>query len=114
MDIYKVTEDSSSSSSSSVPDDFGLENGTSISNKDTVLSEIDRVLGVSKAPDVEYFYVKPYCWFRIPFTSWGISYNSYGHAAVRYHPPLIDESYKDLSSIFHKSSDTLFQMASKW
>jgi len=67
-----------------VPGDFGSEGGTEISNKDSVFADIDRVLGRGKPPALEYILVSPAATFRIPFTDYGLYYNSYGHAALRY------------------------------
>lgn len=75
----------------SVPQDFGLVDkekpGTPISNKDTILSEIDQSLGYKKPPDLEYILVRPYSRLRIPFTGYGINYLTFGHSAVRYTLP---------------------------
>lgn len=63
--------------------DFGKTNGTPISNKNTILQEIDRTLGYNKNPDIEYLLSRPYTFIPLPF-GYGINYNSYGHSAVRY------------------------------
>lgn len=70
-----------------LPKDFGDENGSEISNKDTIFSEIDKALGVSKPPALEYILVMPFSSFFVPFLGFGINMNAYGHAAVRYTLP---------------------------
>jgi hypothetical protein len=67
--------------------DFGSECGTEVANKDTILSELDAACGVDGPPAVEFFFVQPWASFRVPFTNFGIAYNSYGHAALRYTMP---------------------------
>lgn len=66
----------------SVPKDFGQVDGTPISNKCTILSEIDDVLE-KKSPSVEYILCKPFAYIKLPF-GFGFNFNSYGHSAVRY------------------------------
>ena len=85
---------------------FGSDGGPGIANKDTILAEVclsfllppldllsasdpslpptqvDAALGVHKPPDLEYLLVRPAASFSI--FGYGLSYNSYGHAAVRY------------------------------
>lgn len=46
------------------------------------VQEVDKALGRSKPPAVEYILVMPFANLRLPF-GLGISYNAYGHAAVR-------------------------------
>lgn len=72
-------------SDSSVPSDFGRLGGTPISNKDSLLDEVDKALETRK-PKIEYLLVRPTPVISLPF-GYSLSYNSYGHAAVRYcHP----------------------------
>lgn len=66
-----------------IPQNFGKLYGTPISNKNTILSEIDTALGYSTSPSVEYFLSRPYTVISLPF-GYGINYNSYGHSSVRY------------------------------
>jgi len=70
-----------------IPVDFGAPNGTEISNKATLLTEIDRALGVHKPPDLEYLFVLPYTRWRLQHTWLGFAGNYYGHAAVKYTHP---------------------------
>jgi len=72
---------------SSVPADFGTAFGTEISNKGSVLADIDRVIGVNKPPDIEYLFVLPYVRWRLYWLKWGFAGNYYGHAAVKYIDP---------------------------
>jgi hypothetical protein len=67
------------------PRDFGAPDGSEISNKDSILQEIDEALGVSKPPDIEYIFVEPYSDFSL--AGIGIGRNPYGHAALRYTLP---------------------------
>lgn len=39
---------------------LGAPGGPEIDNKNTILSEIDKLLGVSKPPAVEFIFVEPY------------------------------------------------------
>jgi hypothetical protein len=73
------------SSSNTVAADFGRIGGTPISNKTTVLNELDAALN-KKKPKIEYLFFKPTPHITLPF-GYSISYNSYGHAAVRYQLP---------------------------
>lgn len=82
--------------SPAIPPDFGEPNGTPITNKSTVLREIDAALGCSKPPAVEYLLVRPFSIIRIPFTNVGICWNSFGHSAVRYTLPSGEEVVSDL------------------
>lgn len=66
-----------------IPKNFGELNGTEISNKNTILDELNNKLGYDKNPDVEYFLSRPYTVLPLPF-GYGINYNSYGHSSVRY------------------------------
>jgi hypothetical protein len=54
-----------------------------ITNKSTILEDIDKAVN-KKKPSIEYIVVLPYSHFRIPFTNWGVNYNTYGHSALRY------------------------------
>lgn len=62
---------------------FGKLNGTPISNKDTILSEINEKLATDKNPDVEYLLSRPYSVIPLLF-GYGINYNFFGHSSVRY------------------------------
>lgn len=78
-----------------IPDDFGEPGGTPISNKDTILEEIDTSLN-RKQPSVEYLVCLPWTQFKIPVLGIGISYNYYGHSAIRYKLPKEDGTYEDV------------------
>lgn len=100
--------------SNDVPDDFGQVNGTSISNKLTILNEIDNILETN-TPSIEYILCKPYAYFKLPF-GYGFNFNSYGHSAVRYTDPdgndivmNIEGKVKGKPMIqFYKSSDYFY------
>jgi hypothetical protein len=61
---------------------FGELYGTSISNKDTILEEIDKELG--RKPSLEYLITYPIGYFNLPFGLGTFTYNSYGHSSLRY------------------------------
>ncbi|KAL9649717.1 hypothetical protein ABK040_009532 [Willaertia magna] len=61
-----------------------------IDNKETILNDIDNVLGKHKPPAFEYLYIEPAA-FRNPFFE-PSSHNPYGHAAIRYTNPENGES----------------------
>lgn len=72
------------SSRRSDPQYFGAAGGMRIVNFDTIMSEIDAALGVSKPPAVEYLFVAPYGSVNL----FGLRFGSpYGHAALRYTLP---------------------------
>lgn len=73
------------SKSTFVPEDFGDVDGTTISNKDTILDEINGSLGKTENPSIEYILVKPFS--MVNLFGFGFSYNAYGHSAVRYTTP---------------------------
>lgn len=68
----------------SVPEDFGQVDGTPISNKDTILSEVDTIL---ERPPASVEYVLCTAVSNIEIFGYGLSFNSYGHSAVRYTDP---------------------------
>jgi hypothetical protein len=82
--------------------DFGAAGGSEISNKASVLAEIDRALGVNKPPAVEYIFVEPYADFGLPFSTYGFSRNPYGHAAVRYTLPNGEQKLMNIVGQPHK------------
>jgi hypothetical protein len=59
---------------------LGSPNGLEISNKATILSDVDLALGVEKPPSVEIIHVENFCWSFVPVMHW----NVFGHIAVRY------------------------------
>ncbi|MFA5138882.1 MAG: hypothetical protein WC728_06565 [Elusimicrobiota bacterium] len=65
--------------------DFGAKNGEEISNKQTVLAEIDKALGAGP-PSLEYIFVRPLPHWKV-FGDAGSGRNPYGHAVVRYTLP---------------------------
>lgn len=73
---------------SEIPDDFGLfPGGTPISNKTEILKEVDQSFGYNRPPDLEYILVRPFSRINLPLIGYGISYNTFGHSAVRYTHP---------------------------
>ncbi|KAL6075885.1 Transmembrane protein [Balamuthia mandrillaris] len=89
---YGSSSSSEGGGGGGVPEDFGLRNGTEVSNKTTVLREVDAVLGRDKPPAVEFIFVEPYSDFAFPIIGgYGLSRNPYGHAAVRYTLPWGEE-----------------------
>eukprot|EP01104_Vermistella_antarctica_P011585 TRINITY_DN3250_c0_g1_i1.p1 TRINITY_DN3250_c0_g1~~TRINITY_DN3250_c0_g1_i1.p1 ORF type:complete len:435 (-),score=87.15 TRINITY_DN3250_c0_g1_i1:96-1295(-) len=84
------------SNPSFVPSNFGSERGPEVSNRNDVLREVDRALGRTSPPAVEYLFVRPFSSFRIPFTNIGIGYNFYGHSAVRYRLPNGEEKIMNI------------------
>lgn len=51
------------------------------------MGDTDAALGFDRPPCVEYVLVRPFAQLKLPFTNIGISYNTFGHAAVRYREP---------------------------
>ncbi|KJE91653.1 hypothetical protein CAOG_02761 [Capsaspora owczarzaki ATCC 30864] len=84
--IGKLQSSTARSAVATVPGDFGAEGGAEVSNKATLLSDVDGALGRSKPPALEYILVMPFSAVRLGF-GYGLSYNSFGHAAVRYTLP---------------------------
>ncbi|KAL6069790.1 hypothetical protein QOT17_007361 [Balamuthia mandrillaris] len=71
-------------------DTFGKANGEEISNKATVLAELDKLLNPEgKPPALELIFAEPYAAMNLGF---GFSTNPYGHLAVRYTIPKTGES----------------------
>lgn len=61
-----------------IPPDFGAERGTEISNKATILKELDSKLNVKKPPAVEYIFVEPHSSVKL-LGSFGFNfYNPFG------------------------------------
>lgn len=70
---------------------FGAPFGEEVTNKHTILGDLDKFLGSREPPAVEYVFVEPYLNFarktgRV-FGRWQITLNPYGHAVVRYTLP---------------------------
>ena len=79
-----------------VPKDFGFvapapNNGPPIENAASILADTDAALGQRASPKLEYILVRPFSQIRVPFTTIGISYNTFGHAALRYRVPSTGE-----------------------
>ena len=69
-----------------VPPGFGGKNSPEISNKATILSEIDRTLGRNLPPTLECIWVQPLSMIKVSGDS-GSGTNPYGHVAIRYTLP---------------------------
>ena len=65
---------------------FGELNGQCISNKNTIMSEINACLGTSCNPSIEYIITLPFSLLALPYVG-GINYNTFGHSAIRYTTP---------------------------
>lgn len=70
-----------------VADNFGELNGESITNKNTIMNEIDIALGKNSSPCVEYIITYAYGIIRLPFNLGSINYNPFGHSVLRYRTP---------------------------
>jgi hypothetical protein len=70
-------------------DKFGEPDGNPISNKETILEEINLALGKNhdQNPSIEYLITKPYGLFRLPFGLGSFCFNWFGHSALRYTTP---------------------------
>ena len=81
-----------------IPNDFGLVNGTSISNIDTILKDVNKSLGKHQDdnPNIEYIITRPYGLISLPFNIGSINYNTYGHSALRYTIPIGPEKGRDV------------------
>jgi len=68
---------------------FGLMNGQPISNKDTILQEINEKLGknLDSHPSVSYILTRPFGLLTLPFGLGSINYNTFGHSALPYRSP---------------------------
>lgn len=67
---------------------LGAPGGPEIDNKNTILGEIDELLGMTKPPAIEFIFVEPYASWNLFFIpNVGLSRNPYGHAAIRYTLP---------------------------
>lgn len=68
---------------------FGAPDGLPISNKDTILKEINVALGKQENdnPSVEYLITKPFGLIKLPFGFGSFNYNWFGHSALRYTTP---------------------------
>lgn len=63
-------------------DDFGKLNGSTITNKSTILDDIDKALGCTKPPDIEFLFVETFP--KITIFGFDIPSLPFGHAVVRY------------------------------
>ncbi|HVC09966.1 MAG TPA: hypothetical protein VNH15_08530 [Elusimicrobiota bacterium] len=64
------------------PPGFGAPDGIEIANKDRILDEINRALGVTRPPDFEAIWVRPFPMAKI--FNHGLGTNPFGHIALRY------------------------------
>eukprot|EP00811_Abedinium_folium_P033659 NODE_6606_length_1656_cov_3.844997.p1 GENE.NODE_6606_length_1656_cov_3.844997~~NODE_6606_length_1656_cov_3.844997.p1 ORF type:complete len:400 (+),score=72.21 NODE_6606_length_1656_cov_3.844997:88-1287(+) len=65
-----------------VPDDFGALGGARVANADTVLSEVDHVLGVSRPPALQVIFAEHH--LQAGFSS---NFGRFGHIAMSYRRP---------------------------
>ena len=56
-----------------------------ITNKETILQEINASQGKSANPCIEYIITRPFGYLKLPFELG--NYNTFGHSAVRYTQP---------------------------
>jgi hypothetical protein len=70
---------------------FGEPYGRPIDNKDSILQEINFVLGKGKEdnPCIEYIITQPFGLITLPFGLGSINYNWFGHSALRFLPVFI-------------------------
>jgi hypothetical protein len=62
-----------------IPSDFGAHHGTTISNKSSVLSDVDKCLGRKKPPAIEYIFVAPFSRWTSKWFPWvSFAGNYYG------------------------------------
>ncbi|KAL0486673.1 hypothetical protein AKO1_001655 [Acrasis kona] len=61
-----------------------------VTNKGTILKEINSILNVKRSPAIEYLYVEPAITFSLSNAKHSSS-NPYGHAAIRYRIPNTNE-----------------------
>lgn len=84
-----------------------------ILNKSSIFEEIDKALGKTKSPAVEYLIAKPYSYFNM--FGYGLNFNWYGHSAVIYTMPdgqrkvfnIVSGKDRELVK-FHTPEDYLF------
>jgi hypothetical protein len=58
-----------------------------ITNKDTILSDIDKAFGKTKPPAIEFLIARPHSAFNLFGLGYGINFNWYGHSCVVYTMP---------------------------
>lgn len=81
---------------------FGGRGGPAISNRDSILANLDAALGQKGPPAVEYLFVCPYASTKIL----GIGFGSpFGHAVVRYTLP--DGTQKVMNIVKNRNQDRL-------
>jgi len=68
---------------------FGSLNGEPITNKDTIMFDINQQLGKTRDsnPSVSYILTRPFGLITLPFGLGSINYNTFGHSALRYRTP---------------------------
>lgn len=89
--------------------------GKCIENKDTILQDLDNTIN-SKPPDIEYILVQPFATWKIPFTNYGICFNTFGHSSIRYTMPDGEQKVMNIHGKmdgknmvhFHKPEDFFF------
>jgi hypothetical protein len=81
-DVLRHLQKPPSPAGPGVPSDFGASGGTPISNKATVMSQIDQAVGTGKPPAFELIYCD-----MGPNTDFGFTLNPAGHMAARYTMP---------------------------
>lgn len=88
-----------------VPNDFGVPDGSEISNKSTILKEISDAIKKPEKPTVEYIVTMPYSSRRLlwPLHQYGFSYSVFGHSALRYTNP---ETGEDIVVNIHKQCNS--------
>jgi len=69
---------------------FGVEDGRPITNKSTILHDLDELFNGGKPPDLELIYTEP--WARSKALGISLSTNPYGHISVRYTVPSTGKS----------------------
>jgi hypothetical protein len=78
--------------------DFGAQGGQCISNKMTILSDLDKFLGRNAPPSLEYIFVEPLANVRLP-DGRGSGMNPFGHAVVRYTLPGGEQRVMNISGL---------------
>jgi hypothetical protein len=105
---------------------FGQVGGTTITNKETILNEIDTSIN-RKPPSIEYIVCLPFAYYKLPLLGIGTNFNMYGHSALRYRLMNDDGTYDDIvmniegkreSNLnkmvhFYRSQDYLFSAESE-
>lgn len=81
------------------PPNFGAPGGTGISNKDSILRDVDAVLSKGRPPDLEVLLADHLCYTGNAFCkATHVTFLRYGHVAVRYTTKV---HFKFFNSIYH-------------